>query len=152
MGTDTRICSRCRDERPTKDFTIHTECKDGRTYICYSCEKKRRSKYYGYEFGDIRRNTDYSLTIFKACPKCNFLLSIDDFGKDKNRADKHQSYCKECKKKYDAKDYKKHFNKRAESALVYYEENRDRISVHGKKYRDREDVKIRMREYNKDYK
>lgn len=35
--------------------------------------------------------------INKLCPKCKEIKSINNFGHDKNRINKHQSYCKLCR-------------------------------------------------------
>lgn len=56
------------------------------------------------------------MKLTKQCSKCNKLKSVDDFHKDRSRADGLQRYCKQCKKRVDVNGKKEYEGK----FMLYY--------------------------------
>lgn len=55
----------------------------------------------------------------KVCTKCNNLLPLSSFGKDKTKSDGYYSSCKDCKAKKDRDIYSKNPKKKYEKVLEY---------------------------------
>lgn len=62
--------------------------------------------------------------ITKKCPKCGRELSLECFGKCKSSKDGLQSYCKECKKQYDADNAEYFKQYRADNAEYFKQYNK----------------------------
>lgn len=94
----------------------------------------------------------------KICPKCQKKKSPDDFYKGLRNKDGLTTYCKKCirqesknaywnnPEKYSlkAKEYRIHnYDKMKKTKLKYYNENKDRILMYGKTYRENNPEKIK---------
>lgn len=68
----------------------------------------------------------------KCCHKCGEIKHISNFGKNKNTYDGLQAYCKQCRKQH-------------------YKKNKDEILKIRKEYRNKPEIKKRMKKYLKKY-
>lgn len=68
----------------------------------------------------------------KKCPKCNQMKELDEFCKDKNRKDKHSSWCKICSKER----MKKWRSTNIDYNTNYYLTNKVKEIFRSYKYRD----------------
>lgn len=69
----------------------------------------------------------------KVCSKCKVEKDESEFGKDRNTL---KSYCRVCKRTYDASYRKKHKGACNQRALKYYYENKDECRIKQTKYRN----------------
>ena len=91
---DTKICSKCGEEKEIEKFVKDKNKKDGYRSYCKECENLKR------------RKTPIKLKAkegFKICAKCNKELLLECFNK---RNGKYFSYCKKCEKEYNNNRYK----------------------------------------------
>jgi hypothetical protein len=87
---DTKICSRCKVEKPINDFPLHKSLKSGRNSWCKACKNIASS------------NLNYPMetTGHKICNRCKQDLDITEFHKDRREKDGRRSYCKHCNRAY----------------------------------------------------
>jgi hypothetical protein len=101
----------------------------------------------------------------KKCGKCQQILSIECFSKNKSKYDGLQSRCKECVRVHQLKHWKQEQQRTKEWRLdnhqellknkkIYYQENRGKISEHQKDYRRKhqEIIKNRKKGYYLEHK
>lgn len=97
----------------------------------------------------------------KQCSKCKELLDESNFGKNKNRKNGLDCWCKECKreyrdnnkewrKEYDKKRYENNKEKMLEDKRKYYENNEDKVKERMQRYY--ENHKEKIKEQHKEYK
>lgn len=94
----------------------------------------------------------------KICRKCNKILSIEEFYKDKNRPDGYDDICKTCKNEYQRKlksrpDQKL---KQSEHDKQHYKNNKEYHKTKSKQWREQHQVEIQQysqqyREKNREY-
>ena len=78
----------------------------------------------------------------RQCSKCKKWLSLDNFCKKKDTRDGLCLMCRACKKKSDAKSYKKNRDSRAAYAIKYRKENEKKIANQRAIYRKNNKTKI----------
>lgn len=88
----------------------------------------------------------------KKCGHCLVEKLIEEFHKNKNTSDGFSSYCKECKKESDKKNYSLNKEKYNSSSKKRYLKNRDKISLERKQKRiEDEDFLLKEKERSKKY-
>jgi hypothetical protein len=90
---DTKVCSRCHEEKPKTEFGIRSDRKSGIQSCCKDCEHKR--KYPNSE----RRIKQICKDGFKICPHCGKEKSLDEFHKRNDRKHGFTAWCRECDNK-----------------------------------------------------
>lgn len=85
----------------------------------------------------------------KVCTKCQRVLSVDSFNKDKNRADGLYPVCKECRKIESRKYYESYKDKIIKNRKSYYENNKDLVSKQQLEYynQHREEILDKRKKY-----
>jgi hypothetical protein len=71
----------------------------------------------------------------KFCPSCKLSKSVDYFGKNKNRSDNLQVYCKECYNSKSRLEKQKHKEKYSQSNKIWRETNKEKLKSRVR-YRD----------------
>lgn len=87
---DTKICSKCGKELSLDDFHKRKSSKDGYRGVCKVCVKlyiKNRV---------AKLNLVPTIGIEKVCIHCNILQPLNNFYKNSNTKDLHDSTCKTC--------------------------------------------------------
>lgn len=72
----------------------------------------------------------------KVCSKCKVEKDESEFGKDENGANLLKSYCRICKRTYDAAYRKQHKSACNQRSLNYYQENKARCQIKQTQYRN----------------
>lgn len=85
--TKTKICNKCKQEKPVSEFAKDNNRRDKLRSLCKSCDNKRRAEY--------DHKCRQSITS-KVCLHCKQEKSILEFSKDSGRKDKLQVWCKSC--------------------------------------------------------
>jgi len=97
MVGDQKICPRCRQTKPGKDFYPHRGSKDGLHCWCKICQKNASKQY---------RDTLAKRSVIsvnkktKQCGKCKQIKSVCMFSKNKQVRDGYSHWCKICKRAY----------------------------------------------------
>lgn len=81
METKTKICSKCKKEKPLSEFHKDPRGKDGYRSTCKECRSYK-------ERDDIKT---------KICSKCKKEKPLSEFHKDRYSKDGHNAKCKECR-------------------------------------------------------
>jgi Recombination endonuclease VII len=99
---------RCRDcgvEKPLTDFWLRKASPDGRSLYCAPCFKQRnqasdarRAEREGREFFPRASSTMDLPDGKKYCPRCQQVLSIDDFVRNRSSATGIGTYCRPCQR------------------------------------------------------
>lgn len=87
-----KVCPKCKRELPAENFYRSFNTLNGLSNQCIECSRKIQSE---------NQKNKYRFAIKpeikeKQCAKCNKVLSIDNFGKDRNKKDGYNAYCKQC--------------------------------------------------------
>jgi hypothetical protein len=104
-----KICTLCKEEKPLSEFKAGNSSDTWIRARCHSCSELGKNLFHT---GDGR----------KLCRKCSSFKQLDEFGRDKNKADKLRTYCKEC----NSNEYKKWYYKDSEKSKQVSKEWRDR--------------------------
>ena len=126
-----KTCTKCKNLMPLEGFSKNKLEKDGKHCWCKKCcnedHAKRALKYQE----NLKANP--LIIITKCCGKCKLFLNSDSFGKDKNRPDGLNIYCKLCCREISAKnkDEKKQYDK------IYNNKNRLKKKAQRDRYRPR---------------
>lgn len=87
-----KICSRCKTEKPLEEFHRHRKHKDGHRSCCKECRSK------GVVTSDAHRLRSLENGNNKSCPKCLTIKPLTDFYKSKDRRRGLSTYCIQCDK------------------------------------------------------
>lgn len=87
----------------------------------------------------------------RLCGKCKEYKPLTEFTKVSRRKDGLSLYCKSCVSIMNAEYRKANKDELNAKKQIYRKNNPDKIKAYTKEYINREDVKKRMREYNKKY-
>ncbi len=85
--------------------------------------------------------------LIKICTKCKVKKNIIEFQRDKTTKDGYYPSCRNCKRIYGKKFYKKNKEKLIKKAMEYGTKNAHKIKKTKRKYREKN--KIYFKEYNK---
>lgn len=72
----------------------------------------------------------------KTCTKCGETKPLDDFYRNRGKADGRDSWCRECAKERRRRYYEENRDKERESQRRYREENRDKLRECDLRYRE----------------
>ena len=148
MKIDTKICSRCKKERPLSDFHKDRTAKDWLQHCCKDCTKIRNKERLQRN-NELRRNRNNQPIMegTKTCAICGRELPVDMFGIAKRESDGRRYECNDCRKKEreENSEYMKSYRKE------YYKENKDKIKERSKRFyqEHKTEIRIRSNEYNK---
>jgi hypothetical protein len=131
----TKLCSKCKQQKPLSDFYARKSAKDGRQSECKQCNSERHKKFY-LEHIDQYRETharyhrnNYEKMRQKALEYAHSEQGI------KRRKEYYESHKAE-RREYERKYREKNKSKRRELQRRYYYANKDRASTWKKRYRD----------------
>jgi hypothetical protein len=88
----TKVCLRCKQEKPLSAFNVDRVRKDGRHPYCTACKTAPYSK---SKARAARREAIRNRT-HKVCSACKLDKAIEDFHVSKNSLDGHHGQCKVC--------------------------------------------------------
>ena len=91
MDNATKKCTSCATEKRIDEFYRNRNFKDGRAYICKTCDKARLA-----ERAAAIRAQPKKVPGSKVCPKCGEQLPASSFNRNRSRVDGLSHSCKEC--------------------------------------------------------
>lgn len=104
---ETRVCTKCKQEKPLSEFSKHRSTKDGLRYMCKDCANKAFREYCKQKIALAKFNNSVNNNIkpinpnlyeakTRFCPKCNQFKNLTEFNKNKSCKDGLQGYCRDC--------------------------------------------------------
>ncbi len=142
----TKICLKCKKEKPLSEFYKHETSKDGYRGYCKDCHYKK-IKENRYINKKINKYRDYKNELLsgktKICSRCKKEKPLGMFYEDKSKKDGYRSYCIECNKDYNRAYYYKNKERYKENRKAYYLKNKERLNKLSKAYRKKNAEKIR---------
>jgi hypothetical protein len=121
----TKKCTKCGENKSTKDFPKRKDSKDGLRNSCFDCQKEYRKKK-----GKVIRESVDSQT----CNKCSMEKPSEEFYKEKLGKNGLRSTCKTCDLKQDKDYYDNNKNIILERKQKYILSNKKKISERARKY------------------
>ena len=111
----TKICSKCKIEKPITEFHKNKSKKDGYGHICKKCRCRAKQKEtFKHEFKRCNNGTIH----------CNKIKSLEEFVEDIRLLDGRRNQCKICRKKQTKIYYKNNTQKLRKKRKQYYSNNR----------------------------
>ena len=99
-GDESKHCPDCREDLPLSSFTRNARMRDGLSFYCAPCARKRVLESRRRRLGPPRtRNGQGPSDVpdgHKWCPECNVVKALDDFPRNKRARNGRGSYCKPC--------------------------------------------------------
>ena len=150
---ETKICTKCGEEKPLDGYYKHNGCKHGVASECKRCIKYKNDRKLNKKYCIIPLQNK-NIMMFRSCSKCRILKPIYEFHSN-------GSWCAECssqwkkehyqnnpdahsrKKSQDRERYKRNLNNDPElnkkqykkTGIKYLKNNRDRIAQYLKERR-----------------
>jgi hypothetical protein len=87
----------------------------------------------------------------KTCSKCNIEKPLNEFNKNKSKADGYHVWCKQCVSNNNKKLYNSNSEIIKQKINNYYYENKVTISTKLKEYRNKPEIKQKQKEYIKQW-
>jgi hypothetical protein len=151
--TQTKVCTKCEEEKPLEEFHKKKSSKDGHRTQCKECKNEAGRKYH-------KENRDQISKKWKTKYQ-------ENKGKESERKKKYRQENKEhvleIEKKYredkgeNLKDYLKEYREEnkeqiKEQGKEYREENKEQIKENNKRYyeENKEQIKVQRRTYQRD--
>lgn len=125
---ETKICSKCKEEKLLIEFHKDKYTKDGYYNWCKICVRKYKSK---------TKDKEPIEEGMKVCSYCKIKKSSKEFHKNKNNKDGFSIYCKKCFKE---------IQKEWEEKVNYKEKYKDRIKKNNKLWYNNNYLKIKIRD------
>lgn len=122
----TKVCSRCKVEKPLGEFQKNDLGVGGRYSICIKCVKEKYKEKHPFKTNIVR-----VIDGKKVCSTCKINKPISDFSISKNSKSGRRSQCKECEHEYRVS----HKQQSSEYQHIYYLNNKEKISEYHKNYR-----------------
>lgn len=97
---NTKLCSKCLQEKPKTEFYKRDRTEDGLQYHCKECVKNNRKRLYYEEKGTIPRLKPKAEEGFKCCNRCLEIKPLEQFYSRKSTKDGKQGSCIECWKNH----------------------------------------------------
>ena len=119
-GVKTKVCSKCKIERPVKEFHKDKSRKDGLYFHCKVCQAKKYKYYYKTNPDKLKK---YQKEYRKANPD-----NIKEYGKEYRKANSDKT------KEYNKEYAKANSDKLKEYRKEYAKANSDKIREYRKEY------------------
>ena len=94
---DVKICSKCKLNKPLKEYQKNIATVDGLHCLCKSC-KSIEDKHYKDNNRQINSNKIYNENDIKTCYRCKQQKLYTEFFKNATFKSGLDAYCKECRK------------------------------------------------------
>ena len=155
---ETKICHKCKVEKPRNDFFKNKSAKDGLQSSCKSCRKEynilnkekisQRENLYKLNLKLWHENNTITIES-KLCTKCKTTKDVNQFVKNKYTKNGLSVYCKDCCRKYYQDNKETILEKCKISGKLYRENNKEKNRLRGKKYyeNNKEATLKRQRKY-----
>jgi hypothetical protein len=111
-GVKTKVCSKCKIEKPVEEFPKDSSKRDGLHNECKGCRKERKVR---YNKANSEKQKEYQKEYRKSNPD-----KIKEYQKDYRKANSDKL------KEYDKEHYKKHSDKMKDSSRNWHKVNVDR--------------------------
>lgn len=178
-GIEEKQCQACKRILPADQFVKNKRKKDGLAYLCRECSRQLREEY-SFRWSEERKQKvkdEFSLypSFEKTCSVCHQTKPLSMFYTRKHTKDGHSSSCKECDRKRERKYHERlvkqpkivpenklctscnrllpasEFNKcnqRKDGLFIYCKDCQNKKY---KDYRNRPEVKKKLKEWTKNY-
>jgi len=127
MESHSKVCTKCKEEKPLVAFGNSRASKDGLQYQCKACKNQYSKQYY-------QENREYYKQYYQ---------------ENREKKLKYFRENREIRSEYNKQYYQNNREKRLEYRKQYYQKNRDKYSEYNKQYR--QDNLDKMKEYEKQY-
>ena len=118
---ETKKCKKCGETKSISLFKTALNCVGGYSHSCKDCANKHRRDTFKYPPADITN---------KVCIRCNIEKPVNEFFLSKYHLDGYYSYCKSCKREYQAiKKYPKKYTEKRKIKLQKDEVYRERVNT-----------------------
>jgi hypothetical protein len=87
-------CRKCGVVKNIKDFYKTTQTPDGRTSVCSSCDRTRRSQFRS------KREPHEPVVSTYHCPNCGITKPVSEFYRNRKAPSGLSAWCKDCEKEY----------------------------------------------------
>ncbi len=122
----TKVCSRCKQEKPVDMFYRNRSRKDGYAIYCVSCEAEYRKEW-------NKRRERVSVDR-KTCNKCGVNKPASEFFSDRDKVDGLTTFCKPCKLKSNRRWKENNREAYDRASLNYRRRHKAKKSVYDKEY------------------
>ena len=95
---ETKVCTKCGEEKSLDDFYRNKNTKDGRMSECKTCRRKYHCQR-NFPIDTTKKN--------KVCGKCGEKKPIKEFNRDRNSSDGLCTWCRTCARKRWSERYSK---------------------------------------------
>lgn len=136
----TKLCSKCKVEKPVEEFYVNKLVESGRRASCKTCYKLPSTK--SADFAAIVQNT--IATGFKFCTRCKSKKSVNNFYNCKKSLDGLVWCCKECLSVSDNNRYQEKGDEIRKLVSDYQKINRSSIN-NRLRIRYKEDIDFKLR-------
>ena len=92
MYCTTKVCKRCKCEKPITEFNRDKNRPDGRYPWCKYCHRETNREYYS----KMKARDEIDIPETKRCARCGIVKPSSEFYRDNRRKDGLYSACKEC--------------------------------------------------------
>lgn len=138
MENITKVCSKCKVEKPCSDFCRHKSTKDGLNYWCRECTKKyqeensERMREYRKENSERKREycKKYYQENIERMRERSKKYQLENIERIRERNKKHQEENPEGRREY----YKQYRQENIERIRQYRKENSERRREYSRKY------------------
>ena len=110
--TSSKVCTKCNQIKPLREYNKDKSKTDGLRYSCKQCQSIAKKQYRDNN-RQINSNKIYNENDVKTCSKCKKQKLYTEFHKYVTKSLGLESYCKDCK----ANDHKEYFRKQFSYAL-----------------------------------
>ncbi len=98
-----KVCGKCKNEKPIEEFTKNIANQDGRNTICRTCASERQKEY----VENLKARTELPAVIQKHCSACGEILPVSGFYRSKSRIDGYTETCVACRDAKRTAEYKR---------------------------------------------
>jgi hypothetical protein len=147
---ETKVCSKCKEEKSVEEFSKHCSKRDGRSSLCklcsslYAVEKgyqKKRTNWYQQGYNSYKEYREAQVVQketkgSKVCSRCQEEKALSEFRRHSKNKDCWQSWCNCCHNIGNAQYRVANKEEINNHLREYYSRNGDRIREERKSSRD----------------